>query len=116
MLEIDLFSVAISQIYDCALDPALWPDALRLCCSYVGGVASVLVVHDTRHKSAQLFRTWNDDPQYTKLYVETYARLNPVLVPLTIVQEGEIFAISTLVPPEEFLASRFYKEWAQPQG
>jgi DNA-binding CsgD family transcriptional regulator len=32
------------------------------------------------------------------------------------VNEGEVAAISTLIPYEEFLASRLYTEWARPQG
>ena len=116
MREVDAFSVIVGSMYDAALDPDLWPEVLRLSCEYIDGVSGALLSHDLRDRSAQFFRSWNDDPVYTKLYFDKYVRLNPVLVPLMNVKEGDVVAISTLIPHEEFHASRFHQEWARPQG
>jgi len=35
-------------------------------------------------KSACFYFSWNDNPEYTKTYIETYAKLNPAIVPAMI--------------------------------
>src|SRR5258707_276224 len=43
--------------------------------------------------------------------------MNPLLLPMVLSTEtGAVVANSDLIPIDEFRASRFYKEWAQPQG
>ena len=50
-------------------------------------------------------------------YNETYVKLSPVLVPtLLYAKVGGVLSTSDLLPYNEFLASRFYREWAAPQG
>ena len=50
-------------------------------------------------------------------YLEKYARLNPAVVPaIMYVKPGEVCSLSTVMKWDQFLHTRFYKEWAQPQG
>lgn len=42
--------------------------------------------------------------------------LNPCLVPLMLLGAGEVCSASLLVPTARFRTTRFYKEWAAPQG
>src|SRR5260370_38892642 len=43
--------------------------------------------------------------------------MNPLLLPMVLSTEtGSVVANSDLIPIDEFRTSRFYKEWAQPQG
>jgi DNA-binding CsgD family transcriptional regulator len=90
---------------------------LKQSCDYVVGCASSLLSQDSAHKSGQFYFSWGDDPQYTKLYFEIYLKINPLLIPaLTSAQVGETMVILDLLPHDEYFASRFYKEWAKPQG
>lgn len=50
-----------------------------------------------------------------QLYAESYSRFGPVATSLTGDVE-QIISIPELVPYEDFCQSRFYREWAQPQG
>jgi DNA-binding CsgD family transcriptional regulator len=90
---------------------------LEQICGYVGGVAASINSHDSAQKSAQFHFSWGDDPHYSRLYRETYVRLNPAVTTAVIqTRVGEVCAYSDFVSQHEYHASRFYKEWASPQG
>ena len=115
--ESEIVSHLIGDIYDAALDPGLWVNTLEKSCNFVGGVAAALQSHDVLQKSACFYFSWNDNPDYTKSYIETYAKLNPVIVPAMIqTQVGQVSAFLDFVPLEEYRTTRLYKEWAAPQG
>jgi DNA-binding CsgD family transcriptional regulator len=117
MAEADQVSELIGDIYDASLDRNLWPEVLKGTCDYVKGMVSALMAQDSAQGNAQFYFLWGDDPHYTKLYNEIYVKLSPMLVPtLLYAKVGDILGTRDLIPYEEFLASRFYKEWAAPQG
>jgi DNA-binding CsgD family transcriptional regulator len=117
MDEAEEVSQLIGDIYDAALDPASWPQVLEKTCHYVQGVASVLLSQDSVERSAEFHFSWGDDPEFTRSYQDTYVKLNPLLLPMVLsTKTGEVTANSDVLPIEEFVETRFYKEWAQPQG
>src|SRR5262245_25174268 len=117
MDEVERLSGLIGDIYDAALDPALWPKVLEATCGYVRGVSSALVSHDTLQKNAQFLISWGDNPEYTKSYHAEYVKINPSTLPATIYGKvGEVSSYLDFTPLNEYRASRFFKEWAGPQG
>jgi DNA-binding CsgD family transcriptional regulator/PAS domain-containing protein len=117
MDEAEQLSALIGDIYDAAIDPERWPTALEKTCAFVVGVAGSLQSHDTSRRSANFYFTWNDDPEYTKTYIETYAGLNPAIVP-TLIQTkvGNVSTFLDVVPVEQYRMTRLYTEWSAPQG
>jgi DNA-binding CsgD family transcriptional regulator/PAS domain-containing protein len=108
----------IRDIYDAALDPLQWPLVLGKAKGFVGGVAASLYSKDAVNKSGNMHYESPDgiDPHYRDIYFETYVKLDPSTT-------GHFFAdletpVSTndVMPYPEFLKTRFYREWAQPQG
>src|SRR5262245_55852209 len=117
MDEAEQVSALIGGIYDAALDPTLWTEVLEKTCNFVVGVAAALQSHDVLQQSACFYFTWNDNPEYTKSYVEKYARINPAIVPATIqTKVGEVSTFLDFVPLEEYRETKLYKEWSGPQG
>ena len=117
MDEAEHVSQLIGDIYDAALDPALWPHVLEQTCGYVPGCAAALMSHDSAHKSADFHFAWGDDPHYSRIYNETYVKLNPAVTTAVLqVKVGEVSSYLDMIPREEYHNSRFYKEWAVPQG
>ena len=107
----------IGQIYDASLNPALWTGVLESACTYVQGATATVMSQDSAFKSAEFHFQWGNDPKYLQLYQEIYVKLNPVLVPtLLYAKVGDIISTADLIPYDEFLSSRFYKEWVAPQG
>ena len=86
-------------------------------CDFVVGVAGSLQSHDILQKNASFYFTWNDNPEYTKSYIEKYAKLNPAII-LTMMKTkvGEVSTFLDVVPLEEYWETQLYKEWSKPQG
>ena len=78
MQEVSQVSSLIADIYDAAVDPALWADVLGKAGDFVGGSAAVLYSKDATRKSANIY--YDDgriDPHYKQLYLDQYVKLDP---------------------------------------
>jgi DNA-binding CsgD family transcriptional regulator len=109
-------SAVIGDIYDAAIDPALWQQALKSVCAFVGGSSAVLYWHDAATQRSEALHLYNVDPYYLKLYFEKYLPLNPMFPAATFVDEGVVVADEDIMPRAELNKTRFYKEWIKPQG
>lgn len=114
---VEQVSHLIGEIYDASLDPTLWPDVLEQTCGFVQGIASVLIAHEATTRAGHFYFSWGDDPLYTESYNQTFSLINPLIVPILVgTRVGDVVAVGDLIPYDEYFASRFYKEWAAPQG
>ena len=114
--ELIELSQAIADLYDAAIDPALWKQALQSVCAFVGGSSAVLYWHDALTEHSEALHLFNEDPYYTKLYFEKYLPMNPMFPAATFVEVGVVTASGDIMPQAEFVETRFYKEWVEPQG
>jgi DNA-binding CsgD family transcriptional regulator len=114
--ELIELSAVIAEIYDAAIEPALWQQALASIVTYVGGHSGVLFWHDAAAQSAQALYLFNDDPDYTRLYFEKYLPMNPVFPAATFMAEGAVHSTTDIISQKELEETRFYKEWIAPQG
>lgn len=106
----------VGYVYDTVLNQELWPDALGRICDYVGGYHALLFHQDRALRSGDFMHSWNADPHWTRLYFEKYVGLNPAM-PFTVLMDvGSVAALSRVLDMEEYKASVFYREWAEPQG
>jgi DNA-binding CsgD family transcriptional regulator len=113
------FSNIVGTIYDCALDPALWPEAIREVCGASNFMAGTIDVTELSCRSGRLRRYWNYDPvwlermtRYAEDVAEIWASIpnlmtRPLDEPLCVTRDAPQFVTT------EF---RYYREWAQPQG
>ena len=116
MLESEELSALIADIYDAALDAALWPRALEGTRDFVRGCAANFYWQDISTESAGVFYCAGIDPAYLQLYFEKYAKMNPLYPAAAFIEPGEVFNSSDVVPASEFVQTRFYHEWMRPQG
>jgi DNA-binding CsgD family transcriptional regulator len=116
MPKTERLSSLIGDIYDAALEPTRWSDALKKITSFVGGAGSALVSLDVVSLRGHFFHSWGYDPHYVGLYLKKYIKLNPARCPILFIKVGEVRSISNLVPFDEFCRSRLYEEWVKPQG
>jgi len=113
--ESEALSSVISDIYDAALDPQAWPYAVQRTCDFVGGNQTTMFWQDAAEPGALVLYNYNDDPHYTRIYLETYAALNPLFPAAIFRPVGSVTTDNDLVPDEEMRETRFYKEWLKPQ-
>jgi len=117
MQDVQEVSSLIGDIYDAALDPALWIGVLLKARALVGGSCATLFSKDATRKSLNVY--YDDgglDPHYKQLYFNKYAKLDPTTTGHVFAEIGEPISTADLLPYDEFAETRIYKEWAQPQG
>ena len=115
-LKNDDLSKVIADIYDAAVDPALWQQALANICTFMGGHSGALYWHDVATQRSQALYLFNEDPHYTQLYFEKYMPMNPMFPAGAFIPEGVVNSTTDLIPQAELEETRFYKEWIAPQG
>lgn len=114
--ELEEALAVAGEVYDAALDPALWPGALRRICEFVGGVATALLSQDASSGRGRFYHSWGDDPEQTRLWLERYSRINPIAVPMLLLNVGDVRSGSQLISREQLHTTRFYKEWLSGTG
>jgi DNA-binding CsgD family transcriptional regulator len=114
MDEVELVSRLIGDIYDAALDRNLWQSVLQKTCEFVRGQTAMLVAAGS--VQVHLYFQWGHEPRFIEAWDRTYQRINPAQVPVMAMKVGEIKTVAEFMPYEEWLASRFYREWIAPQG
>jgi DNA-binding CsgD family transcriptional regulator/PAS domain-containing protein len=101
----------IEEIYDAALEPALWSDVVVSINVYVGGQACGVFSKDSANQSGLTLDCCGADPHYIQLFAETHSGFDPLstLPPLR-----QVVSIADLV--DGYCQGRFYQEWLQPRG
>jgi len=106
----------IGQIYDAALDPALWAEALPDVARFIGGPSAALWSEDAVAKSANVTCFSGFDAGYVNAYLSDYANVDPSRVTLCLADVGECLARSRMICDGDFFRTTFYKDWARPQS
>lgn len=108
-------SDTIGAIYDCALDPQRWFEAIRrideLCDSKAGGIC----VHDLKHvQNTMLFEVG-----YSKEFSHTFQKHyegSPIAAASILGSVGDVNTLARITPDAELFESRFYREALKPFG
>ena len=68
------------------------------------------------HKTtASRYFTWGDEPEFTQLYIDKYAKLNPMFPGALFFNVEEVHQLIEIIPREEVRRTRFCIEWMAPQ-
>lgn len=106
----------IGDIYDAALDPSLWPDVVGRAGRFVGGQVASIFSKSPIAGGGDVLCQSGIDPHYCRLYFEKYVKLDPATTGQYFADVGQPIAVSDLMPQDELRETRFYREWAKPQG
>ncbi len=109
-------SSLIGEIYDCAIDPALWPATLERICGALRTCDATIYSQDPASQQIFFGYSWGIDPYWIRLYAEKYLPLNPALTFGWHAEIDQPGSVATFLPIEEFRRTRFYEEWCRPQG
>ncbi len=116
MDQAEHLSELIGEIYDAALDPALWCDVVGKAGRFVGGSAAAIYSKSPTALTGNLYYESGTDPHYGELYFNKYIKFDPSVTSHYFADVEQPIATADYMPYQEFLETRFYKEWAQPQG
>ena len=111
------FMRTVGDIYQtAALQPISWAEALKSVAGFAGAAASCLITRDCVSGTGDILHGFGEQPHYRKLYSETYMRLDPIAASIPLLQPDEIISSAGAMPRADFLKTRFYQEWMEPQG
>jgi len=106
----------IAAIYDCALEPERWREALPRLLALTQSPCGALAIHDyDKGRTGRLFDHGYDE-SYLKLYFEKYQDMNPLPVAMQTLDVGVVATQAMLIDDDEFVSSRFYTELLKPHG
>lgn len=115
--EEDQLSRLVGDLYDAALDPALWSVVLKGVRDFVGGASAGIVAKDaTANRGFVCFDDGSIAPDYTASYFDRYVTLDPCTTGHFFSSPDAPVSTADLIPYGEFQETRFYREWARPQG
>lgn len=111
------FSALLAEIYDAAIDPALWPGALESCRQFVGGTSASIFAKNVTGDRGQLYSyDGRLDPEGPHTYFTRFAPIDPSNLTQVFAQVERAIVTSQEIDLHEFAQSRFAKEWALPLG
>src|ERR1700754_2582664 len=106
----DTLDQIITGAYDAALDSSLWVNVLEHTARFVGGSSASFFTRDRANGTADSNFYFGVDPHYTQLYFERYLDLDPLSTAYFFLDVGEVASSSNIIPHEEFIETRFYRE------
>ena len=106
----------VGLIYDAVLKPELWNDVMERATGFVGGMGASIFRHDVIRRIGNSYYSFGIDPHFEQPYFKKYIHYNPLLPAMVMIDVGRISSNSEQLVPSEFFETRFYKEWAKPQG
>ncbi|QWG21563.1 LuxR family transcriptional regulator [Bradyrhizobium sediminis] len=116
MDQTEQLSKLISEIYDAALDPSLWEHVVGKAGRFVGGPAASIFSKSPISGEGNVHYESGIGPHYWELYCGKYVKLDPTTTGHYFADVGQPIAVADLMPYDQFLDTRIYKEWVQPQG
>jgi DNA-binding CsgD family transcriptional regulator/PAS domain-containing protein len=114
--ELEALSRLIGGIYDAVLDPQSWTAVLEEIGAFVRSSGASLYAEESITKSGKVSYVWGVTPEYTQSYFTTYIKLNPYANAACFLGVEEQMSIADVMTHDEFRETRFFREWAQPQG
>jgi DNA-binding CsgD family transcriptional regulator len=106
----------IGDIFDAALDQSLWEGVIERAACFVGGTGAALFSKDAAAQQVDVRYDVGIDPHYKQLYFDKYVALDPATTGHYFAELEQPVAVADLMPYQEFVETRFYREWVRPQG
>jgi hypothetical protein len=105
--------------HDASLDPGLWPNAIESICGYVGAASASLHSQDSVSRATDALFWWGREssaPHYFDLYLQKYGKINPIFPGVVFFDVELPVAVPDVISCEEFVQTRFFREWLAPQS
>src|SRR5690606_20158262 len=114
--DLGAFSDLVGTVYDCALTPERWPEALRDCALFTGAWSASLIGKGRGgSQSAMFYHDGVIEPHYVNAYFTQYASLDPSTGAHLLAPIDRPISTGDYMDIDEFYETRFYREWGAPQ-
>ena len=116
MDETQILSALIADIYDAAIQPALRLPILEKTARFVEGCAASLFYKNASAKTGASFYCHGIPQSFQQSYFSQYIKLDPASTSQYFATVDEPLSTVDFIEYDEFVATRFYQEWVEPQG
>jgi DNA-binding CsgD family transcriptional regulator len=107
----------IRLIYECSVDPCLWPGFLAAYAKAVNAEAASLSVMDQKNYHGNLTASYEIDPYWERRYTEHYAGVNVWLHGTSLFRApGTIAGTEQAIRDGELEKTEFYQDFLRPQN
>ena len=106
----------VDAIYDCAIFPDRWHGVIHMLAELCASPLSFLATHDYATQRSYLTFTLGYTDTFISSYQSEYAMLDPLFEPIRAAPPGVVETRSMLIDDQDYYSSRYYREWAKPQG
>ena len=104
----------VTSIYDAALDDSRWNEVLDRVVTFTGGRAGGLVSFRPTGE-IEFAQGIGFAAPFVQSYIENYGSIDPART-VRYAEIGQVLTAEDWAPIDHFRSSRFYREWARPQG
>ena len=107
------FDRLVGQVYDAAVEPGRWPQALEKLSDFLDGAATKLTFQNvkTLHSEAKSVRM---APEADLVYSRYYATINVFLQRIAKTRAGTLIPVWNLLPRNVYQRSEFYNDFCRP--
>lgn len=116
MFDNDGLSELLGLIYDSVQTPARWGSVLERYSDVLQAKAASVNILDPVQGKVSLFVEHGTDPAWTALLLSKYAGMSPIGAAVLCAELDQPVSVFDFIDEDEFVDSRFYREWCQPQG
>jgi DNA-binding CsgD family transcriptional regulator/PAS domain-containing protein len=114
-ISAQMLSDTIGAIYDCALDPDRWRDAVRRILELSESQGCGVCVHDMKNfQNDRLFES-GYDPEFSRMHAQNMSD-SPFVAGASLANVGDVATLTLTCSDQELRESRFYREVMQPFG
>jgi DNA-binding CsgD family transcriptional regulator len=83
---------------------------------FVGGVGAALFSKDAAAQLGDVYDDFGIDQHYKQLYFDKHVTLDPATAGQLLAEVERLFATADLMPYDQFVETRLYREWVRPRG
>ena len=116
MGDVERISSLTGDIYDAALEPALWPDVLGRTARFVGGPSAALYSKTAGGENGDVACFCGFEPDFVRSYCDVYFRMDPANNSHFFAPLAQPVATTAVISSAEFQKTRYFREWSKPQG
>jgi DNA-binding CsgD family transcriptional regulator len=114
--EAAALSALVGTVYDAALDPGRWPEAVGQACAFLDCRYGAFGAADIIRSELSFLVKWGYDEEDWQQYLTRYFHKNPFNAGAFRTRPGDVFWASGDPSYASFLDTDFHREWAGPLG
>ncbi len=114
MRDAELLEI-VAELYDCAIEPTRWPQALERLATACGSPAAAVSLQDPLKREVLVMEAWGFDPTFEQAMNQAVP-INPLMTSGWFMDIDEPYTGVSFLGRDEYYQTRFYRQVLRPFG